>query len=145
MRNAEATCPRSFTPLPSQYPAATFGLVCPRHFFQISALTPSESVILCVGLAFLFLRFSGGTGWVILLVLGGGMVFVMYHSPGIHLLIWPVLAGLIGLNEWLSVESDDQSTRALRDRYAKTSRGMASALSRAAATKAGPKQKASIQ
>jgi hypothetical protein len=59
-----------------------------------------SGAFLCLALAFLFIRFSGGTGWILLLFLTGWMVWVIYHRPDIHLLLWPIMLALIGLNEW---------------------------------------------
>ncbi len=59
------------------------------------------SAVLLVGLTgFWFLRFSGGTGFVVLLFFVGGLVFVMIASPGWHLILWPITIGLIALVEW---------------------------------------------
>lgn len=56
-----------------------------------------------LGLLFLviFFRFSHGTGWVLGLMLLGGLVFMMYQSPGLHLLAWLPMIGLCALNEWV--------------------------------------------
>lgn len=59
-----------------------------------------SGLFLCVALGYLFVRFSGGTGWVLLLGLVVWMVYVIYHRPDIHLLLWPIMLVLIGLNEW---------------------------------------------
>jgi hypothetical protein len=59
-----------------------------------------SGIFLCIALAFLFLRFSGGTGWIVLVILGAVLIFVIYHRPDVHLLMWPIMLALIGLNEW---------------------------------------------
>jgi hypothetical protein len=46
-----------------------------------------------------FLRFSHGTGWVLLLMLCGGLIFTMMQSPGLHLLAWLPMLGLFAWNE----------------------------------------------
>ena len=51
-------------------------------------------------LAFAFFRFSHGTGFVVFAVLAGILVFAMVSSPGLHLLCWPLLLPMAGLNEW---------------------------------------------
>jgi hypothetical protein len=47
------------------------------------------------------MRFSHFTGWVLALLGAGVLVFVMWNSPTFHLLLWPPLAALFVLNEWL--------------------------------------------
>ncbi len=54
-----------------------------------------------LGVLFLvtFFRFSHGTGWALGLLILGGLVFMMYHSPGLHLLAWLPMIGLCVWNE----------------------------------------------
>jgi hypothetical protein len=59
-----------------------------------------SGVLLAVSLGFLFLRFSHGTGFVVGLMLVGGLIFLMYISPALHLLCWPLVVSLIAVNEW---------------------------------------------
>jgi len=47
----------------------------------------------------IFFRFSHGTGWILALFILGGLVFLMYHSPGMHLLMWLPMIGLCFWNE----------------------------------------------
>jgi hypothetical protein len=49
--------------------------------------------------SFLYFRFSGGTGFVLYLLLGGGLLWLMVISPLLHLLLFPVMVLLIILNE----------------------------------------------
>ena len=49
---------------------------------------------------FIFFRFSHGTGWVLGLLLLGGLVFLMFRSPGLHLFAWLPMIGLCVWNEW---------------------------------------------
>ncbi|MFP4344022.1 MAG: hypothetical protein ACLFU8_04935 [Anaerolineales bacterium] len=56
-------------------------------------------VILFGFFSFLYFRFSGGTGFVLYLLLGGGLVWLMVISPLLHLLLFPVMVLLIILNE----------------------------------------------
>lgn len=49
---------------------------------------------------FLFFRFTGGTGVSVYVILSGLFVFGFMVSPGFHLLMIPVVIGLIALNEW---------------------------------------------
>jgi hypothetical protein len=51
--------------------------------------------------AFLFFRFSGGTGFSVFAILSAAVGFVFYTSPGLHLLSLPLVVALIGVNEWL--------------------------------------------
>ncbi len=61
------------------------------QFFSGAALT----LLLIVT----FLRFSHGTGWVLLLMLCGGLIFTMIQSPGLHLSAWLPMLGLFAWNE----------------------------------------------
>jgi hypothetical protein len=47
----------------------------------------------------IFFRFSHGTGFVLGLLLLGGLVFMMLSSPGLHLLAWLPMIGLFAWNE----------------------------------------------
>jgi hypothetical protein len=47
-----------------------------------------------------FFRFSNGTGWILGLLILGGLVFMMYLSPGLHILAWPPMIGLCVWNEY---------------------------------------------
>ncbi len=58
-------------------------------------------VIFLALLAFLFFRFSGGTGWSVYAILSIGACIGFYISPVLHLLAFPMIVVLIGLNEWL--------------------------------------------
>jgi hypothetical protein len=51
--------------------------------------------------AFLFFRFSGGTGFSVFVILSGGAVLLFAISPEMHLLSFPVVVLLISLNEWM--------------------------------------------
>jgi hypothetical protein len=57
-------------------------------------------LIFLVLFGFLFFRFTGGTGISVWLVGCGLLAWLFYHSPGWHLAMMPVVAILIGLNEW---------------------------------------------
>ena len=59
-----------------------------------------SGALLLGGLAWLFFRFSNGTGVVVFVFLAIVMLGMLIASPGFHLLCWPTLLGLIGLNEW---------------------------------------------
>lgn len=54
-----------------------------------------------LGVLFLvtFFRFSNGTGWILGLLLLGGLVWMMVMSPGLHLLAWLPMIGLCVWNE----------------------------------------------
>jgi len=56
--------------------------------------------IFLVLLAFLYFRFSGGTGFSVYVVLAAGACVVFYISPEWHLIAMPAVVALIGLNEW---------------------------------------------
>lgn len=56
--------------------------------------------IFLVLLAFLYFRFSGGTGFSVYVVLAAGACAVFYVSPEWHLIAMPAVVALIGLNEW---------------------------------------------
>ena len=47
-----------------------------------------------------FFRFTGGTGMSVFVVLLGLAICVFYVSPGCHLLSLPIVAVLLGVNEW---------------------------------------------
>ncbi len=47
-----------------------------------------------------FFRFSGGTGFTVFFPLAGFLVLVFFQWPVAHLLLLPVLIGLVALNEW---------------------------------------------
>ena len=49
---------------------------------------------------FVFFRFTGGTGVSVFVVASGPLVFLFYYSPGWHLASLPIVAVLLGLNEW---------------------------------------------
>jgi hypothetical protein len=51
-------------------------------------------------LAFTYFRFTGGTGFSIYAVLGGGACVLFYFSPGWHLVSIPIVVMLLSLNEW---------------------------------------------
>lgn len=61
---------------------------------------------LVAGLIFLvlfgivFFRFTGGTGVSVFVVLSGLAILLFYVSPGWHLLSLPIVAVLLGVNEW---------------------------------------------
>ena len=57
-------------------------------------------VVFLILLAFLFFRFSGGTGFSVYAILSVAACVVFYNSPEWHLIAMPVVVGLIGLNEW---------------------------------------------
>jgi hypothetical protein len=57
-------------------------------------------VVLLVLFGFLFFRFTGGTGISVFVVLSGAFALGFVFSPGFHLLMIPVVIGLISLNEW---------------------------------------------
>lgn len=57
-------------------------------------------VIFLVLFAFLFFRFSGGTGLSVYAILSAGACILFAFSPGSHLLAMPAVVVLIGLNEW---------------------------------------------
>jgi hypothetical protein len=61
------------------------------QFFSGAALT----LLLIVT----FLRFSNGTGWALLLMLCGGLVYMMLTSPAWHLMAWLPMIGLFAWNE----------------------------------------------
>jgi hypothetical protein len=94
-----------------------FGLSFPRRVMQrVVSKTPVQllvewfaarpqlqlgsGLVLLVFWAFTFFRFSHGTGFVVFLFLAGIMGAVMAPSPGLHLLAWPGILSLLGLNEW---------------------------------------------
>jgi hypothetical protein len=60
----------------------------------------TSGLSLVAGWAFLFFRFSHGTGCVVFVILAAALAATMLHSPALHLLTWPVTIGLIALNEW---------------------------------------------
>ncbi len=49
--------------------------------------------------SFLYLRFSGGTGWSLWFLLAGGLVLLYVNSPGLHMLSFIPLIALIFVNE----------------------------------------------
>ncbi len=49
--------------------------------------------------SFLFLRFSGGTGWSLWFLLTGGLILLYVSSPGLHMLSFIPLIALIFVNE----------------------------------------------
>jgi hypothetical protein len=51
-------------------------------------------------LALLFFRFSNGTGCVVFLMLLALLLGLVLAGPGLHLLCWPIVLALIGVNEW---------------------------------------------
>ncbi|MBN1877847.1 MAG: hypothetical protein JXA33_26740 [Anaerolineae bacterium] len=55
--------------------------------------------IAVIGFAFLFFRFSGGTGFTVFVILTAGMVFLFLLSPILHLLFLPFLGVLLVVNE----------------------------------------------
>jgi uncharacterized membrane protein YgcG len=55
--------------------------------------------LLAAMLAFLFFRFSHGTGCVVFVILLFGLIVVLVAIPGLHFLAWPGMLGLVGLNE----------------------------------------------
>lgn len=57
--------------------------------------------VFLVLLAFLFFRFSGGTGFSVFTILSIGACILFAYSPGLHLLALPAVVVLIGVNEWL--------------------------------------------
>jgi hypothetical protein len=59
-----------------------------------------SGVILLAALTFVFFRFSGGTGVVVFVILAAAMIWSFWVSPAWHLLCWPLMIGLIFLNEW---------------------------------------------
>lgn len=58
-------------------------------------------VVFLVCFAFLFFRFSGGTGFSVFVILSAGAAVTFAVSPGLHLLSFPAVVLLIGLNEWM--------------------------------------------
>jgi len=48
----------------------------------------------------LFFRFTGGTGVTVFVVFSAVLCFLFFLSPGWHLLSLPIVAALVGLNEW---------------------------------------------
>jgi hypothetical protein len=58
-------------------------------------------VVFLALLAFLFFRFSGGTGFSVYAILSIASCVVFYYKPALHLAAMPVVVVLIGLNEWL--------------------------------------------
>ncbi|HEY6563544.1 MAG TPA: hypothetical protein VIY86_03560, partial [Pirellulaceae bacterium] len=59
-----------------------------------------SGILLLALLAFIFFRFSHGTGFVVFAVLAGMLTFAMVASPAGHLLAWPPMLGALFLNEW---------------------------------------------
>lgn len=56
-------------------------------------------IIAIILFSFLFFRFSGGTGWSVWFIVGGGLVYLFVLSPGAHLACFPFLIALILINE----------------------------------------------
>lgn len=56
--------------------------------------------VFLVAFGFLFFRFSGGTGVSLYVLLSAMLVIGFVISPGFHLLMMPIVVGLIALNEW---------------------------------------------
>jgi hypothetical protein len=50
--------------------------------------------------AFAFLRFSGGTGFSLLVVLGGGLILLLVVFPAFLFLAFPGVLAIVGLNEY---------------------------------------------
>ncbi len=50
---------------------------------------------------FAFFRFTGGTGVSVFVVLSALLIWLFVRSPGWHLVLLPVMAGLVALNEWM--------------------------------------------
>ncbi len=93
-----------------------FGLSFPRRvmqrvvqktavglFLEWFAGNPSvqwwSGALLMATIAFVFLRFTHGTGFVVLVLLAGVLGVSIAASPMLHLLMWPVVVGLLILNE----------------------------------------------
>ena len=57
-------------------------------------------VALLVTFAVMFLRFSNGTGFVLLLILGAPLALVSMANTGWHLVAWPAVVGLFATNEF---------------------------------------------
>lgn len=57
-------------------------------------------VVFFVLFGILFFRFTGGTGVTVFVVLSALLVWLFFKSPGWHLISMPIVAGLVGLNEW---------------------------------------------
>ncbi len=79
---------------------SNFDLLMKWYRNSTSARVTLGAVFLAL-LAFLFFRFSGGTGWSVFAILAIGACVLFAYSPGLHLLAFPVIVVLIGLNEWL--------------------------------------------
>jgi hypothetical protein len=64
-----------------------------------------EARVVCGGIflilfAFLFFRFSGGTGFSVFAIISAAACFLFFIAPGWHLASMPLVVVLIGLNEW---------------------------------------------
>lgn len=57
-------------------------------------------VVFLVLFGFLFFRLTGGTGVSVYAILSGAFAFGFLVSPEFHLLMMPIIVGLIALNEW---------------------------------------------
>lgn len=70
-----------------------------KWFSENKDLQMFSGVVMTILLMFTFLRFSHGTGWVLMVLLCGGLVVMMYQSPGLHMLAWLPMIGLCVWNE----------------------------------------------
>lgn len=71
-----------------------------KWFSESPGVQFTSGAVLVAVLAFVFFRFSGGTGVVVFVILAAAMIFSFFYSPAWHLLCWPLMIGLIVFNEW---------------------------------------------
>jgi hypothetical protein len=79
---------------------SAFGLLL-KWFSESPEVQLASGAFLILLFLVTFFRFSRLTGWVLALLGAGGLGFVMWNSPTLHLLLWPVVVVLFVLNEWL--------------------------------------------
>lgn len=72
-----------------------------KWFRESSQARLIAGVVFLLIFALLFFRFSGGTGISVFVLLAAGAVVMFVVSPELHLLSFPVVVLLIGVNEWL--------------------------------------------
>jgi hypothetical protein len=77
---------------------SAFGLLV-KWFTDHPEIQFFSGLALTVLLIVTFLRFSHGTGWILLLLLGGALILTIMQSPALHLGAWLPMIGLFAWNE----------------------------------------------
>ena len=71
-----------------------------KWFRESTGARVFAGIVFLMLLGILFFRYTGGTGTTVYVVMSGIALFAFFASPGLHLLSLPMVAVLIGVNEW---------------------------------------------